>query len=196
MKVLIIIAHPLKNSLSNYFAQKAISKLKEQGHEIIIEDLYVSGFNPALDVNERETYYQNYDISLIEKQTKQLQQADALILIFPTWWFGFPAILKGWFDRVWGPSIAFEHANNFGPITPKLNNLRRVMTITTLGSPWWVDRLIMRQPVKRILKLALLKTCAPQCKFEFYSLYESEKPSEKDLEKFSNRFLKELNRWR
>ena len=78
------------------------------------------------------------------------------MLLFPTWWFGFPAMLKGWFDRVWGPGIAYDHASDLGPIKPRLNNLKKVLVVTTLGSPWWVDRLVMWQPVKRVMKMALL----------------------------------------
>jgi len=43
-------------------------------------------------------------------QIDRLMSAEALVLVFPTWWFGFPAILKGWFDRVWAPGIAYDHA--------------------------------------------------------------------------------------
>lgn len=123
------------------------------GHEVTVEDLYAEKFEPALTVVERESYYSgSYESSNVAEQSGRLQEAQALILLFPTWWFGFPAMLKGWFDRVWGPGIAYDHASDFGPIKPRLDNLRKVLVVTTLGSPWWVDRLVMWQPVKRIMK--------------------------------------------
>jgi putative NADPH-quinone reductase len=98
-----------------------------------------------------------------------------LVLVFPTWWFGMPAILKGWFDRVWAPGIAYDHAADLGRIRPRLSALERVVAITTLGSPWWVDRLVMRRPIRRILKSAILATCAPRARLTFLSFYGCER---------------------
>lgn len=104
-------------------------------------------------MEERESYYSNsYNQSEVSEQIKRLKEAEALIILFPTWWFGFPAMLKGWFDRVWSPSVAYNHASDLGAIKPLLDNLENVLVVTTLGSPWWVDRLIMRQPVKKVIK--------------------------------------------
>ncbi len=119
----------------------------------------------------------------------------SLILVFPTWWFGFPAILKGWFDRVWGPGVAFDHADNFGPITARLSNLQNVLVVTTLGSPWWVDRLIMWQPVKRIIKYALLATCSNKSKLQFVSLYQSERLSTVQVVSFKKKIDQALAAW-
>jgi NAD(P)H dehydrogenase (quinone) len=117
------------------------------------------------------------------------------VLCFPTWWFGFPAILKGWFDRVWMPGAAFDHATDLGAIKPRLTQLKRVMVITSLGSPWWVDQLIMRQPVKRILKTAILGTCAPQAQFEMLSIYSSEKLSQEKVTRFQKKITSRLTHW-
>lgn len=197
MKCLIVIAHPLNDSLCKQLASHVEKTLTKMGHELMLEDLYANNFQPALNAEERGSYYtENYDSSGITLQVTKLQQAETLILLFPTWWFGFPAILKGWFDRVWGPGIAYQHALDFGPITPRLNNLKHVIAITTLGAPWWVDKLLMRQPVKRVLKTALLGTCAQHSKLEFLSLYDSEKLSDQTITKFKRRITKVLNRHR
>ena len=83
------------------------------GHEVQLENLYVNQFDPALSIDERITYYrESYDSSKVSKEIERLVNSDALVLIFPTWWFGFPAILKGWFDRVWAPTVAYDHAND------------------------------------------------------------------------------------
>jgi NAD(P)H dehydrogenase (quinone) len=167
------------------------------GHEVILDDLYTEQFDPVLTAQERASYYaENYDLSNITEQVKRLQLAEALVLLFPTWWFGFPAILKGWFDRVWGPGIAYDHASDFGPIKPRLVNLKKVLVITTLGSPWWVDRLVMWQPVKRIIKIALLGACVKKSKLQFLSLYNSEKLDEQRIKVFMNRIDKALKSWR
>ncbi len=193
MKCLIVTAHPLKDSLCNRLTHYVEDKLVQLGHEVSLEDLYVENFEPALTKEERASYYQNnYESAKIDVQVERLRQAQSLILVFPTWWFGFPAILKGWFDRVWGPGIAYNHATDYGPIKPCLDNLREVLVITTLGSPWWVDHLIMRQPLKRITRLALLKTCAKHSQLRYLSLYKSEKLSEQKIKRFINKIEKEL----
>ena len=196
MKCLIVTAHPLQDSLCMQIELQICGQLQEQGHEVNHEDLYASSFNPALTTTERATYYADtYDSSELTTLVNNLQSAEALILVFPTWWFGFPAILKGWFDRVWGPGIAFDNTDDFGPIVPRLDNLRKTMVVTTLGSPWWVDRLIMRQPVKRVVKTALLGACATNSSLQFLSLYESEKTDDKKLQRFMRKVSHAVNTW-
>ncbi len=121
--------------------------------------------------------------------------AEAVVLVFPTWWFGFPAILKGWFDRVWAPGVAYERANGFGPIEPRLSGLHHMLVVTSLGVPWWVDRFVMRQPVKRVLKVAIVGPCAPACRLQMLSMYKSERLTQGQVEKFAHRIEEALRRW-
>lgn len=196
MKCLVVIAHPNTDSLCHTMAQSAIAALRGKGHEVIIEDLYLSGFSPALTLDERQSYYRpSFASAAVQDQIDRLLSADALVLVFPTWWFGFPAILKGWFDRVWAPGVAYDHATDFGPIKPKLDNLERALVLTSLGSPWWVDRLVLRQPVKRVLKTALLGTCAPNCRLEMQSLYKAESLTQPQVQSFCARIEKTLSKW-
>lgn len=102
----------------------------------MIEDLYLSGFSPALTADERRSYYSpTFNSAAAQDQIDRLLSAEALVLVFPTWWFSFPAILKGWFDRVWAPGIAYDHATDLGSIKPRLHNLQRALAVTSLGSP-------------------------------------------------------------
>jgi len=196
MKCLVVIAHPITDSLCHSLANVAITALKEAGHEVEIEDLYASGFSPALTTAERQSYYgSSFDSTAVQSQIERLLSAEALVLVFPTWWFGFPAVLKGWFDRVWAPGIAYDHASDLGPIKPRLDRLGRALAITSVGAPWWVDRLVMWQPVKRILNTALIGTCAPHCRFEMLSLYKAEKLATAEVEAFSARIRKRLLKW-
>ena len=134
---------------------------------------------------ERESYYEDqFNEHQVSADIEQLKQVESLVLIFPTWWFSFPAILKGWFDRVWAPGHAYEHASDYGPIKQCLNNLKEMNVVTTLGSPWWVDAFILRKPVKKVLKFALLGACTTNCKFKMLSLYNSEKLSKTKVDKF------------
>ena len=197
MKCLVVIAHPNTDSLCHAMAQSAIAALKAGGHEVTVEDLYLSGFSPALTADERRSYYgPAFDAGAVGDQIGRLRSAEALVLVFPTWWFGLPAILKGWFDRVWAPGVAYDHADDLGAIRPRLTGLRRALAVTSLGSPWWVDRLVLRQPVKRVLKTALLGTCAPHCRLQMLSCYKAESLDAGRVAAFGERVEKALAGWR
>jgi NAD(P)H dehydrogenase (quinone) len=196
MKCLVVTTHPLKDSLCWQLTDQVVDRLKKMGHEVTIEDLYAEQFNPVLTASERESYYSSsYDSADVSRQASRLLEAEALVLVFPTWWFSFPAMLKGWFDRVWGPGIAYDHNTNFGPIKPRLNHLRKVLVITSLGAPWWVDRLIMWRPVKRVIRVALLGACARKSKLKYLSIYNSEKLNARRVARFQSKIEKVLNNW-
>lgn len=196
MQCLVVKAHPLAESLCSSLTRTVLETLEHGGHTVVLEDLYAEGFDPALSRAERASYYDGpYAVGAVQNQVERLLAAEAIVLVFPTWWFGFPAILKGWFDRVWAPGVAYDHADGFGPIKPRLTHLRRLLVVTTLGSPGWVDRLILRQPVKRILKRAIIGTCAPGCRVEMVSFYRSEKPDPLQVARFSKKVVRRLERW-
>jgi NAD(P)H dehydrogenase (quinone) len=184
-KALIVLAHPAERSLSRLFAQTACEALSGTGHEANLLDLYSEGFDPVLSRQERAAYYaKSADTAAIADHADRLAGAETLVLVFPTWWFGMPAILKGWLDRVFAPGVAFDHASDFGPIKPRLTKLKKVVVITTLGSPAWIDWLVMRRPVRRILRTAVFGLCAPQAKFVMLSIYAAENPTPKRIESF------------
>ncbi|MHC1744478.1 MAG: NAD(P)H-dependent oxidoreductase [Syntrophobacteraceae bacterium] len=196
MNCLIVTAHPLVDSLCATLAARASSALRARGHRVTVEDLYANGFEASLGPEERQSYYgRPYDSQAVAGEAQRLLAAEGIVLVFPTWWFGFPAILKGWFDRVWAPGIAYDHADDFGPIRPRLLGLRRMLAVTSLGSPWWVDRVVLRMPVKRVLKTAILRACAPKCAFEMLSFYKSERLSVREVQAFSERVAAALDRW-
>lgn len=194
MKCLVVLAHPLENSLCRHLADETVANLKHIGHEVLVKDLYAEQFAPVLNKDERQSYYEDdFDASLVEEDIEQLCNAEMLVLVFPTWWFGLPAILKGWFDRVWAPGYAYNHAANGKAIEPLLGNLKYFNVVTTLGSPWWVDYFIMWKPVSRILKFATMKSCAIHCKFNMLSLYDCENVSEERVGKFVAKIKLQIN---
>lgn len=195
MRCLVVHAHPLPASLTRHFCDLARTALAANGHDIHFLDLYAVGFDPRLTAQERASHYEPvYDTSLIGAEAAELRAAEMLVLVFPTWWFGLPAILKGWIDRTFAPGVAFGHRADFGPIKPLLTNLRRVVVITTLGSPWWADWLVMRRPVRRMLKTAVTGACAPQARFSYLAFYGADKPSPQRVAAFAESLTKALSR--
>jgi NAD(P)H dehydrogenase (quinone) len=194
MQALVVLAHPLGGSLCAHLAREAIDALRARGATVDVLDLYAEDFQPALTATERRLHYATPEPGpeIIALQ-QRLAAADTLVLVFPTWWFSMPAILKGWFDRVWAPRFAFEHGT---PIKPLLTGLKSCLVVTTLGSPWWIDHLVMRQPVKRVLKTGLVFACAPQAKFHMLSFHAAETADAGQVESFAGRMRKAIGRLR
>ncbi|WP_051326448.1 NAD(P)H-dependent oxidoreductase [Aliagarivorans taiwanensis] len=89
MNCLVVVAHPLEDSLCHYLSTQTIEHLKDKGYTIKVIDLYRRGFQPALTAQERQSYYGDaYDSSNVEDDISQLLAAESLVLVFPTWWFG------------------------------------------------------------------------------------------------------------
>jgi putative NADPH-quinone reductase len=196
MHCLVVTAHPLEDSLCTSLSRRIVAMLQEAGHSVVLEDLYAEGFEAAMTPPERASYYAGpYRTDAVAAAIDALRAAEGVVLVFPTWWFSFPAILKGWFDRVWAPGVAYDHAAGYGPIRPRLHDLRELLAVTSLGAPWWVDRLVMRQPVKRVLKTALVRACAPGCRFRMLSLYKSESLAPEQVARFQARIGRALAAW-
>jgi NAD(P)H dehydrogenase (quinone) len=196
MRCLVVKAHPLSESLCSLMTHRVVELLRAYRHEVTLEDLYAGGFDAAMTPAERASYYsEHYAEQSVAAHVERLLSAEAIALVFPTWWFGFPGILKGWFDRIWAPGVAYDHATGYGPVEPRLHQLREVAAITSLGAPWWVDRFIMRQPLKRVLKTAIVRTCAPKCRFQMVSIYKSEALTSVQIDEFWLRVRRALSRW-
>ena len=191
MRCLIVVAHPLKQSLCLSLATVVRESLIGAGHEVDFADLYAEAFSPLMTAEERIAHNAVPDNSGPEAQ--RLASAEALILVFPTWWYGFPAMLKGWFDRVWLPGLAFDIAPETSALVPRLTGLRHFIAITTLGSPRWIDWFVLRQPVRRILKHALAGTCAPQARFQYLALHGADAVSPARFEVFRARVRRSLS---
>ena len=186
---LLVSCHPLADSLCNLLAARVIQRFADTDLEIEHLDLYESDFTAPLSAAERQGYHAgSFDASALSREIASLRRAEILILVFPTWWFGMPALLKGWFDRVWAPGVAFDQPVRVGGrITPKLDGLRQCLVITTLGSPWWVDRLVVRRPLRRILKRVLIGACAPTARFEMLSVYSAMALDQRRMDRFLDR---------
>jgi putative NADPH-quinone reductase len=106
MNILIILGHPDNTSFNHAIADTCRNRLVENGHSVLLHDLYREGFNPITDVNEIPK--QRKIDNLIKTHCDNLKDSDGIIIIHPNWWGQPPAILKGWIDRVFRPGVAYE----------------------------------------------------------------------------------------
>lgn len=176
MRILLVLAHPLEESFAASVTETVRRKLIANGHTVDLLDLYGEDFDPRLSQSERSRYFEPaYDPSEAEPLVSRLKQADGLVLVFPQWWFNFPAILKGFFDRVFAPGVAFENDPDGGRIQPRLGNIHLFWAFTTTGSPWWVVNLYMGNPVRRLLKRGIAAFCAKGLDFKMVNLYDMDR---------------------
>lgn len=160
-KALIIYCHPRGESFNAAIRDAVIEKLKLIDAEFRLTDLYAEGFAPALSAAELERYTDTpANRALVEKYVADVEWCDTLIFVYPTWWYGLPAMLKGWLDRVLLPDVAFimpkgEDDN----IQPGLRHIKRLGVFTTCGASWWLTRLI-GAPGKRTLLRGVGFLCA------------------------------------
>ena len=141
MRFLVIYAHPVEASFHSALHRQVVQVLAEGGHEIDDCDLYLEGFQPVLSRDERLAYHDtNANRVFVSKEVERILRCQGLVLVFPTWWYGMPAILKGYMDRVWVPGVAFDVHR--GRTRPLLHNVVRFAVVTTYGSPWWLNKAI------------------------------------------------------
>jgi len=122
-KVLIVHAHPEPTSLTRQLVEVAEQTLRQQGHEVLLSDLYGMQWKAVFDEHDfpsradpqrlsfvtesGHSYSSGRQAADIASEQQKLLDADAVILQFPLWWFGMPAILKGWIDRLWAYGLAY-----------------------------------------------------------------------------------------
>src|SRR5258708_31982321 len=171
MRVLVVYAHHLSNSFAAALRDAVVARLRDGGHEVDHCDLYAEGFDPVLTEPERRAYNTAHpSLPAVERYVARLRAAEALVLCFPTWWYGMPAILKGWFDRVWAAGVAFTLPEGGGANRPALHNIRKFAVVTTYGSPWWLMKLVLRDPVRAVLIGGLRRAFARDCRWGFLGL--------------------------
>jgi putative NADPH-quinone reductase len=169
MKVLLVRAHPLEDSYNAMLAAAAMRGLRQAGHEVSVVDLYADQFNPVMHGDERRMYH---DSSVIPQDVMRyidlLRAHDALVFCYPTWCFVMPAILKGWFDRVFRPGVSMNIEGVL--VTPLLTHIRMVVGIATYGRPrhmaWW-----MGDPPRKIVTRYVKWFCAKNAKTRYLAHY-------------------------
>jgi putative NADPH-quinone reductase len=180
MKVLVVYCHPCEESFNAGVRDAAMEALRAGGHEIKLLDLYAMGFDPVLTARQRRDYHTpGLNETGVEEHLAALRWCEALIFVYPTWWYGLPAMLKGWLDRVWLPHATFSMPEGAKPIGRVLTNIRTIGAISTLGSPrwwWW----IMGAPGRRTLLTGLSVLCAPRCRTFWMGLHRMDSATDAD----------------
>lgn len=171
MRVLVLFAHPVETSFGAAVHAKLLATLKARGHVIDDCDLYAENFNPVMSRQERIDYH---DVMLnranVSSYVDRVLQAEAICFSFPVWNMGFPAILKGFVDKVFLPGVSFNMAAN-GAYVPCLHNIKRVGVACTYGQGR-VLALLAGDPIRRYIKRSFMHNCAPGSRCDYIACYD------------------------
>ncbi len=169
MNVLVLFAHPVGSSFNAALHRLIVERLKAKGHIVDDCDLYAEDFDPRLTRSERIAYHDTpANIEPVRGYVERLKRADALVLCFPVWNYGYPAILKGFFDRVFLPGVSFEMIE--GKATPNLHNITKAAVVTTYGGSRF-RAFLMGDPPRRLGKRLLRSTIKPFAPLAYLAHY-------------------------
>ena len=182
MKVLYVYCHPLPESFHAAIRAEALAGLAEAGHAVDLLDLYAEGFDPVLSQDGRRHYHEvGRNRAGLEPIVARLQAAEALVIQFPTWCFGPPAMLKGFFDRLFMPGVAFDISDP-AHVEPILRNVRKIAGVVTYGRPrhmaWW-----MADPPRKIVT-RYLRWFTGGARTDYHALYHMNVASEARRRRF------------
>ena len=108
MKVFIVYAHPNPKSFNHAILESFTRGLKDAGHSFEVADLYAMKFDPCLKLADFAQFEGKPMPADVLEQQRRVAKADAIVFIYPVWWYDFPAILKGWIDRVFSNGFAYR----------------------------------------------------------------------------------------
>jgi NAD(P)H dehydrogenase (quinone) len=172
MRLLVVHAHPVAESFQGALYRTAVRALAIR-HEVRGLDLYADGFDPVLSREGRLAYHSVGDNGRgLEEHVAHLRWAEGMIFVYPTWWYGLPAMLKGWLDRVWLPGITFTMPEPGKPVGPLMQHVRLLGGVSTYGAPWWFTRFVVGDPGRRTILRGLRPLCAPRCRTFWLAHYE------------------------
>lgn len=169
MRVLYLYCHPVEDSFHGAVRARALAGLAQAGHEVDLVDLYADGFDPVLSADDRRRYHDTArNQAGVEDYARRLLAAEGLVVQFPVWSFGPPAMLKGFVDRLFIPGVAFDISDPAN--VRRMLGYRRLAGITTYGRPWTRALAVGNPPRKWVMRYLRLMGRG-RVKAEYHALY-------------------------
>ncbi len=185
MKVLLLYAHPLETSFNAALHRMIVERLAAAGHDVDDCDLYEEGFDPRLSRAERLAYQDERSVAdPASAHIRRLQAANALVLCFPVWNYGYPAILKGFFDRVFLPGVSFRLVD--GKVEPTLHNIEKVVAVTSYGGSR-LRAFLVGDPPRKLVTRLLRATVRPGAPVSFLAHYSMNLSTPRSRKTFMDR---------
>ncbi len=170
MRILVLYAHPVETSFGAAVHQTLVDTLRRR-HEVDDCDLNAEGFDPVMTRQDRIEYH---DVAVNRRRVgayvDRLLAAEAVAFSFPVWNMGFPAILKGFIDKVFIPGVSFNMSND-GDYLPCLSNVRRLGVACTYGGTR-LRTYLAGDPCRRFITRSLRMSCAPGTRCDYVALHD------------------------
>jgi len=193
MRVLVLYAHPVETSFQAALHGAVVGALGRAGHQVDDCDLYGEGFDPVLSRQERIDYH---DLAVnrrnVDPYVERVMRAEALVLVYPVWNFGFPAILKGFFDRVFLPGVSFRMEN--GKAVGNLGHIRKLAAVATYGGARW-KALVVGDPPRKSVTRVLRAQVGALGRVPYLTHYDMNRSTEATRSAFLQRVTKEMERF-
>ncbi len=194
MRLLVVFCHPDPDSYGASLRAAATVALRHAGHELREIDLYAEGFDPVFSRDEKRSYLTDTasNIRGVQSHVDALRWAEGWVVIYPTWFYGAPAMLKGWLERVWLPGVTFRIATGKQRrIGGELRNIRLFVGITTSGSPWWWLKLV-GDPGRSLFMKGLRPLYARRCQMHWLQLYNLNHVNAAERDAFRAKLVRRL----
>lgn len=171
-RALVVYCHPREGSFTAAVRDRILEKLNAVNAETRLIDLYRQSFDPILSAREHEGYEASpTNIDPVSQHVEDLRWCDTLIFVYPTWWYGLPAVLKGWLDRVFLPDVAFLMPTpKIKTIRPGLPHINRLAVFTTCGASRWLT-FFVGSPGKRTILRGVGILCGKPLRKAFAAHY-------------------------
>jgi putative NADPH-quinone reductase len=192
-KTLVVYCHPSNESFVAAVRDRVVDTLTAGGAEVRLTDLYADDFEPAFSADERANHLEPGTHPSIASYADDLQWCDTLVLVYPTWWSGQPAMLKGWMDRVWVSGVAWSLPEGANRLRPGLRNVRRLVAVTTHGSSKFIN-MVEGESGKRTLTRSLRTMCHPLARTTWLAMYGIDNASDEQRRAFLDRVERRLTR--
>ena len=153
--VLIINAHPRKESFCGALAESYRKGAEESGADVKLVHLIDLEFDPILKTKNTQSDNLEEDILRIQKE---ISNADHLVFVYPNWWGTYPALLKGFFDRFFTSGFAFRYRKNSN-LPEKLLTGKSARVIVTMDTPLWYYSIGYKKPGHNSIKRSVLGLC-------------------------------------
>jgi len=193
MNVLLLHAHPVETSFNAALHRLILERLTAKGHAVDDCDLYAEGFDPRLSRQERLDYHDpDRSIEHVRSYVDRLRAADALVLCYPVWNYGYPAILKGFFDRVFLPGVSFRIVD--GKVEGALHNIAKVAAVTSYGGTRW-RAVLIGDPPRRLVKRLLWGTVRPGARVDYLAHYDMNRSTDASRRRFMEKVSAAMDRF-
>ena len=171
MRVLVVYAHPVETSFVAAAHALVVKMLKARKHDVDDLDLYAERFDPVLSRDQMLSYIDpSRNTREVVQHVARLRAADALVLVFPIWFDGLPAIMQGYFQRVFLPGVSTIIDEN-GLFHPNLWNLKRMAAVCAYGENR-PDVVKKGDPARRFVRDNIGALIEPKGRFEYLALYD------------------------